>query len=115
MGSTVTQEFYGIKVTTILNAAEKLTSDLDYLYALVEQPDEEFIISNALAYACAVTALSAQLAFVVEDLAENDLSEDELYVKLSTDEIHMLNMYTEQSEGAMKDLEELCGISLQSN
>jgi hypothetical protein len=111
----VTQEFYGIKVATILNAAEKLTADLDYLCALVEQPDEEFIIANAVAYASAVTALSNQLEFVIEDLADNDLSEDQTYVKLSTEEIHMLNLYTEQSEGAMRNLEELCGISLQSN
>ena len=111
----MTQELFGIRVTTILNAADKLADDLDYLCSLVEQPDPEFCVSDAVTYSCAVTALSTQLEFMTEDLAENDLSEDEEYVKLSKEEIMMLNTYTENAEEALKRLEETCGISLQNN
>jgi hypothetical protein len=115
MDPPVTQEFYGLKVSTILNAAEKLTADLDYLCSLVEQPVAEFPIRDAIAYAAAVAALSNQLEFVTEDLAENDLSDDEDCVKLSKEEVLMLNTYTENSEDALERLEETCGISLQNN
>ena len=111
----MTQEFYGVKIATILNAADKLTADLDYLCSLVEEPDPEFGVCDAIAYSYAVAALSTQLEFVTEDLSENDLSEDEEYVKLSKEEIIMLNTYTENSEDALKRLEEICGISLQNN
>ena len=109
------RQYYGIKVTTILNAAEKLSSDLDYLCSLVEQPDSEFPILNALAYARAVTAVSNHIEFVLEDLSENDLSEDEEYVKLTEDELITMNAYTEGTEASLKLLEEVCGISLQNN
>jgi len=109
------KQYYGIKISTILNMAEKLTSDLDYLCSLVEQPDSEFPIVNALAYARAVTALSNHLDFVLEDLSENDLSEDEEYVKLTEDEVLMLNAGTEGAEAALKLLEKTCGIYLQNN
>jgi|ETNvirnome_2_130_1030620.scaffolds.fasta_scaffold03944_11 hypothetical protein len=115
MGSAVTQQFYGIKVTTILNAAEKLTADLEYLCSLVEQPDSEFPISDAIAYAGAVIALSSQLEFVTEDLAQNDLIEDETCVKLTKGEVVMLSEYTENTEDALAWLEKTCGISLQNN
>ena len=111
----MTQEFYGIKVTTIISAADKLSADLDYLCSLVEQPDPEFCVDDAVAYSHAVTALSNQLNFIVEDLSDNDLSEDESYVKLSQDQLVILNRCTEHSEDALRRLEEICGISLQSN
>ena len=106
---------YAIKVATILNAAEQLTSDLDYLCSLVEKPDVEFPIANALAYAQAVTALSSQLDFILEDIAENELSKDGDCVKITKEDILTLNMYTENSEDALKLLEKTCGISLKSN
>jgi len=111
----MTKPRYGIKVSTILNAADKLSSDLEYLCSLVEKPDPEFIISDALIYARAVTALSNHVDFVLEDLAENDLSEDETYVKLSDEDIVMMNTYTEGTEDALEILEKVCGISLQNN
>ena len=106
---------YGIKLTTILNAAAKLTADLDYLCSMVEQPDPEFPITNAIAYARAVNSISNHLDFVLEDIAERDLSEDEEYVKLSEEDVFMLNDYTENTEEVLMVLEELCGISLQNN
>ena len=106
---------YGMKVSTVLNAVSKLTDDLDYLCALVEQPDPEFPIRDAIVYTGAVAALSNQLEFILEDIADNDLSEDETHVKLSSEEVMMLQTYTETAEEALGLLEERCGISLQNN
>ena len=111
----MTQELFVIRVTTILRAADKLSGDLDYLCSLVEQPDPEFLVCDAVTYSCAVAALSNQLEFMTEELSQNDLSEDEEYVKLSTEEVMMLNAYTNNAEEALRRLEETCGISLQNN
>jgi len=111
----MTHESYGIKVTTLLNAAQRLTEDLDYLCSVAESVDPEFPLRDALAYSRAVVAISSQLDFVIEDLSENDLSDDEMYVRLSKEEIYMLNNYTENTDDALAYLEETCGISLQSN
>lgn len=111
----MTKQYYGIKVTTILNAAQELTADLDYLCSLVEQPDPEFPIFNALSYARAITAISQQIDFFIDDLADNDLSEDQEHVKVVEEEIIMMSNYNEETEAALKVLEETCGISLQNN
>ena len=111
----MTKSSYGIKVTTILNAAERLTSDLDYLCSIVENPDPEFPIADALVYARAVTAVSNQLDFFIEDLSENNLSDDEEYVKVSEEEVIMMNTFNEGTETALLILEKICGISLQNN
>ena len=106
---------YGIKVNTILNATEKLTEDLEYLCALVEKPDPEFKIKNAIVYSHAVMTLSNHLEFVLEELTERDLTPDENMVKLTQEDVIAMNEYTEASEEALADLEELCGISLKNN
>jgi len=109
------QEHFGIKVSTLLCAADQVSSDLDYLCLVTEKPDEEFPIKDAIIYAGAIIALSNQLEFILEELSENDLSPDEEYVKLSRDEVFSLNRYTDASEEAITLLEEICGISLKSN
>lgn len=114
MGLEVKQT-YGIKVTTILNATEKLTDDLEYLCSLVEKPDPEFTIKNAIVYAHAVMTLSNHLEFVLEELTNRDLTPDEDMVKLSEEDVITMNEYTEATEEALGDLEDLCGISLQNN
>ena len=114
MGVEVKQT-YGIKVTTILNATEKLTDDLEYLCSLVEKPDPEFTIKNAIAYAHAVMTLSNHLDFVLEEITTRDLTPDEDMVKLSEEDVIAMNEYTEASEEALEDLEILCGISLKNN
>ena len=98
-----------------MNAAESLNSDLEYLCSLIEQPCEQFVITDALAYVRAVTAISNQIDFFIEDLAENDLSEDQEYVKVSQEQVLMMNVYTEGTDEALRILEETCKISLQSN
>ena len=114
MGVEVKQT-YGIKITTILNATEKLTDDLEYLCSLVEKPDPEFTIKNAIVYAHAVMTFSTHLDFVLEELTNRDLTPDEEMVKLSEEDIIAMNNYTEASEEALEDLEILCGISLKNN
>lgn len=57
---------------------------------------------DALAYARAVSAVANHLDFVIEDLTENDLSEDEEYVKLSEDDLVLMSSLTESSEEPSK-------------
>lgn len=114
MDTTMTQ-YYGVRVSTILNAIDKFNSELDYLCALVEQADPEFYITNAVAYSHAVIAISNQLDFLVENISESELNEDEDHLRLTKEQIVMLNDYTENSEEAIMALEKTCGISLQNN
>jgi hypothetical protein len=109
------KQVYAMRINTIIAAADKITSDLEYLCSMVESPDAEFVISDAIAYSAAVTTLSNQLSFIMEDIASNDLTQDEDHVKLTEEEVWMLNSYTEAAEEAMIKLEEICGISLQKN
>ena len=97
MGMEVKQT-YGIKVTTILSATETLTNDLEYLCSLVEKPDPEFTIKNAITYAHAVMTLSNHLDFVLEELTSRDLTPDEYMVKLSEEDVIAMNEYTEATE-----------------
>ncbi len=114
MGTKVSQQ-YGIKITTVLHAVESLTDDLEYLCSLVERPDSEFPIRNAIVYAHSVMTVSAHLDFILEELTSRELTEDEEHVRLSEKDILAMNEYTEATEDALKDLEDLCGISLQNN
>ncbi len=114
MGPQVKQT-YGIKVTTILHATEKLTDDLEYLCSLVEKPDPEFQIKNAIVFSHAVMTLSNHLDFVLQELTNRDLTPGEDMVKLSQEDIMVMNEYTEATEDALEDLEILCGISLKNN
>ena len=114
MGGAVKQT-YGVKVTTILSATEQLTQDLEYLCSLVEKPDPEFVIKNAIIYSHAVMTLSNHLDFVLEELTERDLTPDENLVKLTEEDVLAMNEYTEATEEALADLEALCGISLKNN
>ena len=108
-------KFYGVRLDTILNAIDELQGDLDYLCSLVESPDPEFKIADAVVYAQTVTAISSHLNFMIEDISENDLSDDEIHVKVSEEELLMMNNYMEATEDAVAILEVLCGISLQNN
>jgi hypothetical protein len=109
------KQTYGIKLTTILNATEQLADDLEYLSSLVEKPDPEFRIKNAIVYAHALMTVSNHLDFVLEELTSRDLTPDEDMVKLSEEDVIVMNEYTEATEQALEDLEELCGISLKNN
>lgn len=109
------KQYYGMKVSTLITAADKLTDDLEYLCSLIENPHEDFPIIDAVIYSTAIMSLSYQINFILEDLAERDLSEDEEYVKLSQEDVMTLTSYSDSSEDALGRLEDICGISLQSN
>ena len=115
LAGKMSDDHYGMKVATLVAAADRLTAQLDYLCALTQCPDPEWSLPDAVSYAYALVCLESQLEFLVEDLADNDLSEDELYVRLSKEEVYSLNRYTENSEEALRRLEERCGISLRNN
>lgn len=108
-------KFYGVRLDTVLNAIDELQGDLDYLCSLTESPDPEFKIADAVAYAQTITAISGHLNFMIEDISENDLSDDEMHVKVSEEELLMMNNHLEATEDAVAILEVLCGISLQNN
>ena len=105
----------GIRQETILRAVSSIYSDLEYLCSLLEHPDPEFRIKNAVSYSRAVMALTHQLEFFLEDIAENDLSDDGEHVKVSEEEVFMMQSYSENVELAIQELEETCGIYLQNN
>ncbi|MEK9694879.1 MAG: hypothetical protein VW270_03885 [Candidatus Poseidoniales archaeon] len=109
------KQTYGMRLQTILHAADKLSAELEYLCSLVEHPDAEFVISDALVYSRALVAISNQLEFISVDLSSNDLSDDGDHVILSEDEVMMLSTYNDVTEETIKDLEEVCGISLKNN
>lgn len=111
----MTQKYYGIKISTLLNAADTIEADLDYVCSLAESPDEDFPIADAVVYSYAVMALTQQLDYIMEDISKNPLSEDEEYVRMTAEEISKLNSYTEYSEEALLALEKICKISLKSN
>ena len=115
MARTLSDQTYGIRHSTILNAVNNISKDLEYLCALVEKPDDEYVLRDAVAYSRAVVALTYQLEFFLHDIAENDLSTDGEHVKLSTEQIFAMQDYAESAEEAMRELEKLCGISLQNN
>lgn len=106
---------YGIPVGTISNAINQLNSDLEYLSSLVENPDPEFIVADAVAYSQAVVAIASHLNFMAEDISGNSLSESGEHVKVSEDELVLMNDYMQATEDAIAILEVLCGISLQNN
>ena len=115
MDCAVTSPTYAIKISTILNAVAKLTDDLEYLCSVVEHPDEEFPVTSALSYARSIMAISHQLDFFTEDIVSNVLTDDEEYVKITSEEVLLLNTYNEETEVALAILEQTCGISLQNN
>ena len=115
MGREVKKQTYAIKVSTVLNATAKLTEDLEYLCSLVEKPDPEFTVKNAIVYSHAVMTLSTHLDFVLEELTKRDLTTEQDMVKLTEEDVIAMSDYTEATEEAILDLEELCGISLKNN
>jgi hypothetical protein len=105
---------YGMKVDSLVRGIEVTQQDLDFLCSLVELPDEDYAIPDAIDYSCAVVALYRQLQFMVEELAGNPLTEDEDIIKLSKEELETLTDLSDAVEDALGRLRE-CGISLKQN
>jgi hypothetical protein len=107
-------ESYGIRVYTINEAINSISGDLDYLCSLIENPDPDFPIKDALVYSRAVTALCYQLD-LAEKIAENELSDDGEYIKVSEEELVAMGENTDNTDDTLLELEEVCGISLKKN
>ena len=105
---------YGMKLDSLIRGIEITQQDLDFLCSLVELPDENYSIPDAIDYSCAVVALYQQLQFMVEDLSTNPLTEDETIIKLSQEELETLTDLSDAVEDALGRLRE-CGISLKQN
>ena len=61
------------------------------------------------------TIEKSNIKFSYKPNKENELNDEEDCVTLSQAEVMTLHSHTEGSEVALKILEEVCGISLQSN
>jgi len=105
---------YGMPVESLLMGIEVTRKDLDFLCSLVEAPDTEYPIPDAIDYSTAIVALNSQLRYMVDNISVKELTEDEELFKISQKELLKL---TELSENVEKALERLraCGISLKSN
>lgn len=105
---------YGLRITTIDTAIQQLIEDVEYLCSLVEDPDPNFVVKDAVAYSLALTSILQHLNFA-EDLAENEISDNGIYIKVNDKELVAMQEYTKASEEALSHLEETCGISLRKN
>lgn len=105
---------YGLRISTVETAIYQLGEDIEYLCSIIEDPDPSFVVRDAVAYSLALTSLLRHLDFA-EGLAENEVSENGLYVKVHDDELVMMQEFTKDSEEALLYLEETCGISLRKN
>lgn len=105
---------YGMPVDSLIMGIEVTRKDLDFLCSLIEAPDTEYPIPDAIDYSNAIVALNTQLTYMVDNISTNELTEDEDVIKISQKELLKL---TELSETVEKALERLrsCGISLKSN
>ena len=68
---------YGMPLESLLKGIEVTRKDLDFLCSLTEAPDEEFPIPDAIEYSYAIVALTTQLTYMVDNITQNELSEDE--------------------------------------
>ena len=111
---TQTKQLYSIRLSALLNGISLVGADLEFLCSLVEDPDEEYRIPDAVEYSGAVVALMNQLAYMSEEIAHNDLTEDGEFVQLSLKEVKVMNKLHEEAEEAIGRLRQ-CGISLEQN
>jgi hypothetical protein len=105
---------YAMKLDELLTGVEVVGEDLDFLCSLAESPTEEYQIPDAVAYSLAVLALTNQLGFMTEQVANNKLSDDEQHVILTKEEVDTMNALYDEVEEALTRLRQ-CGISIQIN
>ena len=118
--STKPKGHYGMNVLNLNRGIDLVSQDLDYLCSIVEHPDPEFAVTDALVVAgalfiCAIVALANQLSFMSDDISRNPLSTDGKLVKMSEEEVMILSDLSDEAEEAVQLLEEICKISLKNN
>lgn len=105
---------YGIRIKTIETAISQISGDLEYLCSLIENPDQDFPIKDALVYCRAVRALVEQLD-LAEQISENEIDQEGQFFRVSEKDLHKMGECTDDVEDSLLDLEEICGISLRKN
>ena len=106
---------YGMRRANLNRGIDLVSQDLNYLCSLIEHPDPEFIIMDAVIISAAIVALANQLDFMADEISSNPISDDGDFVKLSKEEVTLLNDLSEEAEASVERLEELCKISLKKN
>ena len=104
---------YGMKIDSLLYGIQVTEEDLEFLCSLIETPDKEYQIPDAVDYSRAVMALENQLSYM-NQMSENDLTEDEELIKLTKEQLLTLNALSDEAEYALGRLRS-CGISLKRN
>jgi len=105
---------FGMPVASLLQGIEVTRKDLNFLCSLVELPDSEFPIPDAVEYSYAIVALTEQLTYMVDHISTNELTDDEDVIKVSKKELLKLTSLSEKVEEALGRLR-ACGISLKPN
>ncbi len=106
--------YYEMKIASLDKGIEDATQDLEFLCSLIETPDREYHIPDAVEYSQAVVALFRQLDFMVEDLGATPLSNDQECVKLTRDQLLKLNSLSNEVDAALRRMRK-CGISVTNN
>ena len=105
---------YGMSLDSLLLGIDKTERDLDFLCSLIEQPDQEYKIPDAVEYAFAVVALSRQLEYMTIELSSNEVDEETNLVLLTKKQLNKLSSLSDNVDDAIRRLRQ-CGISLEQN
>tara|TARA_R110000824_G_scaffold232068_2_gene419971 strand:+ start:3436 stop:3771 length:336 start_codon:yes stop_codon:yes gene_type:complete len=110
------KKHYAMRTAALVNGVAIVSADLEFLCSLIECPDKEYQIPDAVDYSIAVLALTNQLAFMTEMLASasDDLSDKDSVIELTKEEVEIMNSLDQDSEDGLETLRE-CGISIKSN
>ena len=106
---------YAMSLQTFLAGVDAAKKDLDYLEDFLKNPLEDFSIRNATDFCVAFTALIAQLDFMTDELATNEISNDGEMVYLSKDQVLSLSRYSDLATSTVKKMQESCKIDMEIN
>ena len=105
---------YAMNLNNLMNGIKVVGEDLEFLCSLVEDPDSEYKIPDAVEYSNAVVTLMNQLTFMVEEIDHHNLTDDGKFVILTKDEVNTLSVLSDAAEEALEGLRK-CGISIKNN
>lgn len=106
---------YGVKVSSLEVGLDALGGELDHLLSLVESPDPEYKVQDAVLYCEAIATFSEMIEFLVGALSLNEISPDGVHIKMSSEEIVVMGHLSDTTEEIRGDLLKQCGISLAKN
>ena len=110
---------YLMSLAAYNQGVEQASLTLDYLCAFVDAPFSEFGVSDIGALASAIAALSEQLQFMSEVLADNKVilanDDNKEYIVLSKDQVVDLAQLSDVVEQKTQELRHLCHIRVEVN